>query len=384
MTEEKKRVRKDEPSETCSNGGVNNMVIGTCGFIATGSSAVSDYIKEFSSISALDMFEFVITHGPDGLEDLDYQLNEHCVKYTSSAVAIERFKSNVFNYLIRFQRDKTIRRNLEDALDRYIREITQVHWKGYGAADNQIYGSVLYRHPFVNMLPQKLGKKYVGIFKKHSRANLSTFPAHDINFSIKPENFDEASRKFIQEVFYCCGIEQNKKILLYQPFSAINPHRSFKYFDDPLAIIVDRDPCDLYLLAKRYFHPKGLAYSIPTDTVGNFITYYRNLRKAMYNNLIKKSDNVLIIRFEDMVYRFDETRKKINEFCGLNDNDRIHHYFEPKMSIANTQLIRRYPDEESNLILIKDALNEFLYDFEQYGEVDTSGQMFNNRSPLNK
>ena len=42
------------------------MVIGTCGFGSTGSSAVSDYLKEFDENCTLDRAEFTIVHFPDG------------------------------------------------------------------------------------------------------------------------------------------------------------------------------------------------------------------------------------------------------------------------------------------------------------------------------
>lgn len=360
------------------------MVIGTCGFVGTGSSAVSDYLKEFSNTSALDMVEFIITHGPDGLEDLDFQLNEHCVKYTSSVVAIERFRGNIYNYLLRYVDDLDIRNKIIVALEKYIKSITQVSWKGYGAVDSQLFGSTLYRHPSFNMLSRRIGKKIHRMASKHLHKDSRGFPLYEMNVSVQPENFDEYSREFICDIFRACKLDMEKTIVLDQPFNAINPGRSFKFFEDPRAIIVDRDPCDLFLLTKRYFHPLDLALCVPTNNVEQFIQYYGSMRKNMYRAIENNNDRILSIQFEDMVYRYDETRQKINSFCGLKEEDRVHHFFDPGMSIANTQLHKRYPGEEENLEKIRQALPEYLYDFQQYGEVDTSGKMFPNRSPLNK
>lgn len=360
------------------------MVIGTCGFVGTGSSAVSDYLKEFSSVNALDMFEFLITHGPDGIEDLDFQLNEHCVKYTSSSVAIERFRSNIFNYLIRSIKDKKMASRLIECLDKYVDSITQVKWKGYGAIDNQLFGSVFYENVKSNMIIRRMSKKIYRNVSRLFNRTPNCYPLYDIRFSMKPDEFAEKTKTFITEIFSICGVNSNKTVVLDQPFSAIDPYRSFKYFDDPRAIIVDRDPCDLFLLTKCYFHPLNRAFCVPTDRVEDFIEYYKQMRVAMYENLKKRNDNVLVIRFEDLVYQYETTRRKINQFCELNEEDRIYTFFDPKMSIANTQLIKRYPKEEENVKIIRDKLGDYLFDFEKYGDIDTSGKMFPNRSPLNK
>ena len=67
------------------------MTLGICGFTSTGSSAVIDLLHEFDEFQVLDKIEFGISYCPDGLEDLDYHVNKYS-KYTSSVVAIERFR----------------------------------------------------------------------------------------------------------------------------------------------------------------------------------------------------------------------------------------------------------------------------------------------------
>ena len=47
------------------------MIIGTCGFSWSGSSAVQDFLKEFEEIEVYDRIEFILAFHPDGLEDLD-------------------------------------------------------------------------------------------------------------------------------------------------------------------------------------------------------------------------------------------------------------------------------------------------------------------------
>ena len=53
------------------------MVIGACGFVGTGSSALTDLLREYDEVAVFDQIEFNISYYPDGIEDLDYQINEH-------------------------------------------------------------------------------------------------------------------------------------------------------------------------------------------------------------------------------------------------------------------------------------------------------------------
>ena len=43
------------------------MIIGACGFGATGSSVVTDYLHEFDGIQVKDNFEFTYVSGVNGL-----------------------------------------------------------------------------------------------------------------------------------------------------------------------------------------------------------------------------------------------------------------------------------------------------------------------------
>ena len=68
------------------------MIIGTCGYGATGSSAVYDLIREFQEVQSLDFdSEFTYTYQVDGLQDLQYHLTSHYSKGSSGDAAIRRF-----------------------------------------------------------------------------------------------------------------------------------------------------------------------------------------------------------------------------------------------------------------------------------------------------
>ena len=52
------------------------LTIGACGFSSTGSSAVTDILKEYDDNVVLDKAEFTLTWCADGIEDLHYHMFE--------------------------------------------------------------------------------------------------------------------------------------------------------------------------------------------------------------------------------------------------------------------------------------------------------------------
>ena len=347
------------------------MIIGACGFTGTGSSAVSDYLQEFEDTSVVDNFEFQLSHAPDGLEDLDFQLNHHCAKYASSVVAIERFRRFFFTYII-FP-NKCKEKALTEACDKFLEAITQATWIGYGTVDNQLYCGRKYEKRYMNGFFSRAvwrNKKKIS----HMRGKeISGYPLHKMNFALQPKEFDVRARQLIVDVLSILGADFNKKVVLDQPFSGTNPCLGFPYFDEPRAIVVDRDPRDLFLFAKNFLRMKGAGYQIPVD-VKEFVKYYRSLRECRFYDA--HTQGVLSIHFEDLVYNYEETTQKIDEFCGLSSQNRKKKVFDPTVSARNTQLAKRYPQDKENVIYIEKMLPEYLYDFERFRDIDTSGNMF--------
>lgn len=353
------------------------MIIGACGFTGSGSSAVTDYLREFESVCVIDRPEFILSHSPDGLEDLDYQLNHHCCKYTSSEVAIKRFRRNVDNYLISKQKSKEKARAIEQCTDDFLAKIVQVSWMGFGSADLQLLSSKIERFLF------SLSKRVIPYMPEPMRLNWKWYPAREMEFSIQPEDFYTHSREYVKQILSILGADFNKIVALNQPFSGTAPQDAFPFFDDPYAIVVDRDPRDQYVLAKMYYHRLGKIYQIPTQSAEDFVRYFKHMRSCSRLNEVQ-DNRTIQIRFEDMVYEYDRTAKVLNSFCGLDESLRAGHFFDPSMSVNNTQVYKRYPELKSDVAYIEKELEDYLFDFDKYGFVDTKGEMFFDSSPLNK
>ena len=139
-----------------------------------------------------------------------------------------------------------------------------------------------------------------------------------------------------------------------------------EYFEDPKCIIVSRDPRDTYLLLKKV--QSFNARWFPHDDVDSFIEYYKLLHKDLHK--LKEKDNILLLRFEDLIYNYEESVSQIESFIG----NLLHHsnpkkYFNPEISKNNTQLFELYTNYSEDIKKIEKELFSYLYDFSDKGSI---------------
>ena len=85
-----------------------------------------------------------------------------------------------------------------------------------------------------------------------------------------------------------------------------------------------------------------------------------------------------------MVYEYKKTSAKVREFLHLPENPRPRTVFEPNLSIANTQVFKRFPQFAEDVRTIERELPEYLFDFSKYQTPDFKKKMFYGKSPKNK
>lgn len=353
------------------------MIIGTCGFCSTGSSAVSDYLKEFNENQVLDKLEFAMTYLPDGLEDLDYHLNKNINRDDNCGISIPRFRRFMRTYEHMLSKcsgmpEKKIRMKTEEYLDSLI----QMKWKSIRRSDVLLYPTWFYYNFGVRFMTQFFSPLLGKILGK----KLLLYPNRTLDVCIHPKDFLSKSQALVRWYLEGFGADYTKNIVLDQSFIGNDPAKSFKFFGEAIAIVVDRDPRDNYIFTKEYLSKRG--GFMPSDSVEEFVNYYRLLRDNMpYKNPDKR---ILLLNFEDMVYDYDNTTKKIRDFCNLPDNPRPFSVFDPKLSVNNTQLILKFPQYKHDVEYIERELSEYLFNFERFPKPNNTGKMFMGKSPLNK
>ena len=350
------------------------MIVGACGFGSTGSSAVTDYLREFDNFQVIDCIEFSWVSAVDGLIDLDWHLNHPHNRTGDSIVAIERFKQLAVRKAKSYQRSGLSQAVFQKSVDDFLNAIIMTSWKwnrpekGARPLWDKSLRWLMNKTHFVYRWETKHGRRW------------NHFPFENVYLSVMPENFEEAAKKHVRELLTGMGADLNKPLILDQPFAGNNPQACFKFYDDPYAIVVDRDPRDNYVFAKTKL--LGKWHLMPVEPVEEFVKYYRALRKNQ--PYTEKNEKILSLKFEDMVYHYDETTKKIRDFLHLSDNPNPKSIFDPEISMPNTQVWKRFPQFAKDIEYIERELSDYLFDYTGCPEPDPNGKMFYGKSPKNK
>ena len=60
---------------------------------------------------------------------------------------------------------------------------------------------------------------------------------------------------------------------------------------------------------------------------------------------------------------YEKTVKTIEEFLNIKNHVDMKKYFNPEISIRNTQMWKRFPEEKNNIEYIEEHLKEYLFTF---------------------
>lgn len=349
------------------------MIIGACGFGSTGSSVVTDYLKEYNNFQVLDQIEFTWVSATDGLIDLDYHVNHPHNRTTDSIMAIDRYRTMCESKVNKYKIAGVSPDIFIKLTDGFLNSIITTSWswslhKAPIGLIDRIMRFYYARFSIVSKWEVKHGRHWEG------------YPLERVYLSVLPHDFDEKARKHVKDILLAMGADFSKPIILDQPFAGNNPQACFKFFDDPYAVVVDRDPRDNFVFAKTKL--LGRFHLMPINNVEDFVKYYRALRKNQ--PYTQPHDRVLTMKFEDFVYHYDDATAKLREFLHLPNNPAPKSIFEPAISMPNTQVWKRYPQFARDIEYIEKELPEYLFDYTGCPEPDLNGKMFWGKSPKNK
>ncbi len=328
------------------------MDIGICGFGYSGSGAVIDLLKEYGDVNVADGTELFLTYFPDGLIDLHHHVCEYHARFFNGDVAVKRFLSLCRRYGNLYGWSRKKKRAFLEMSEKFVRGIVTCRYNGYWAYDlsqmNEFHKTWYFR----------IGSRVNRLLKREAIT-----PKRPICFSYGTPQFAEQAKAYMDQVKAFLGFPSVGKNVINQPFAADSPEASFPFFEDPRAILVTRDPRDVYIMIKHFI--KGGASWVPYEDVEKFIVFYKAQMQSAYSR-----ERVLTVRFEDLIYRYEETKGEIAAFLGLENHNKKGTFFRPEHSVSNTRLYEKYPEYRADVMRIEEELGEYLYPYENFPKIE--------------
>ena len=206
-----------------------------------------------------------------------------------------------------------------------------LHTENRGVMYPLTYGNLMY--PFVG-LPNK--QRYIYYLK-----------------DLDVHQFRSLAKKYLKQFL---RLVPSKSCLLMDQITGdlcCDIERYQEYLGPVKSIAVYRDPRDVY--ATIFNHNAGF---IPRD-VNEFCEWYRYNLSPYFTC---KHPDFLLMKFEDLVLKYNESLRKICKFANLNINSHTDKYkaFSPEISSKNILLYKKFPDQWQ-ISEIERNLKEFCY-----------------------
>ena len=174
--------------------------------------------------------------------------------------------------------------------------------------------------------------------------------AKDLN----EEQYVRCAKEFLAVNLSHCAMG-NEYLVLDQAISTCSSKMfdSLKYFDNAKAILMYRDPRDVYMSGIT-----KVREWVTTNSKEDFVNWV----KCHYRPLENINSEVLALRFEDVVSDYDNATLKINEFIGIDNSLHLNpkNMFIPTESAKNIGKWKSHPDQEI-MNCLKSELPEYCY-----------------------
>lgn len=330
------------------------------GFYATGASAIVDYLKEFGNCVECGK-EIRFIRDPYGIIDLERSIVDNW-DLINSTVAIEDFIH--FSKICARYGDSPLSKPglsyskyinkdyLKITLD-YIQKLTNYTYKA------EYYATKFKKNYFNYVIDRNLA--YI---ERRSKGKLRVANTKNkIRFFATPtkEEFNKATTEYIEDLFKPLMFlnEERKMVILDQALSPNNSEPINRYFKNAKFIIVDRDPRDVYC-----HNLKINGYRLNNPGSAEAGKMFTDRYKAMRRNLKLSEENILYVRFEDLILNYDITTKKIKEFLNLDDSYHLSpfKFLKPEMSKKNIGIWKNSVDiYKSAFKIMEEELSNYCY-----------------------
>ena len=351
--------------------------VAVTGYYGTGSSAVTDLLREYKKTSVVPFsdknYEHTVFYVSGGLFDLCTLLTHGNSPFTSDMVmnnfidAMDRLNKYDFVWFGSYR--KLFGNRFKEIVDQLVSELGEskkgensnhITKSSYSIVKTvlQLAAHLIYKRNFV-----QYGCKY-------------HYDGKNVFFAMPSEKeVFEAARRFTEAYFNMFDTE-DVSIRIFDHL--IWPHQIDEYSrcftDDFKTIVVDRDPRDVYLLNKYVWFKPPVGHGTPHFPIEpeKFVEEWTKTIVQSYSN-----KNTLRIHYEDLIYSYESTVMRIEEFLSLNETDHVHkgEKLDISKSIENTQVFKVSKDWEKEVEYIAEKLDSYLYAFPYERKPDV-GNMF--------
>lgn len=293
---------------------------GIAGF--AGSSAITDFLGEFSNCTSIGGVD--IRENPDRGIDNSYE----CDFFRDAYGVYELEKICYFD-------DDRIQ---DEAIRAFIKKVI-TNYKSYISFYNDFYLDE--SRKFINDILD-FRFEWTGNFQNYFVKKLSV------------NEYREKAKKYIYNLI--SNIPSKEYLILDNLASITNPKQDVlkDYFGDVKILASYRDPRDLFTAARNL---SGNDW-VPKDPI-IFVKWYKwYFERFNYNN----NSNVLLIRFEDFVFKYEEISLKIRNFINLDEgnHDLKFKFFNPDISKNNIGIYKNYHDQNA-IKCIEENLSDYIY-----------------------
>jgi len=337
-------------------------IISCASYYGTGSSAITDLITEYEDVKSLTNYEFRFLQDPGGVCDLEFQLLENHHRHTSGH-ALKTFRKfvDMLGNPYTKKYEHYFKGKWKEISYAYIEALTDFTFTGYWHQDVIDRGRFFH---FRNRLCNKILKNT--IWRSNPDRSLNELP-RELTYCSAPtrEKFLNCTKEYIDALFAQTNDENKNNIMVDQIVPPSNLNKYIQYFSDIKVFLVERDPRDIYLSEKYLW--KGRV--VPTQSVEVFCKWYeytRGHRKTETTN----PDKVMFIQFEDLIYNYESTVRKVEEWLGMTEaaHQNKKTSFIPEQSKNNTQIWKKLSGVEKEMEYIEKHLSEYLYAYHEVGE----------------
>lgn len=328
------------------------------GYMGSGSSAITDLFSEIEDVNVeRGSFEYVFMHCPNGIFDLEDKLliGNNALRSDEALHSFAKTMRQLYDkkYWWVGHYNINVGQEFWEETKRYINQLVEFKSDFYWYYQENVTWK---------MVPKLIKNRIIRILTR-GKANTSKVVEYSpmwLSF-ITDKRFYEVSRQYVYRVMNMLGFDKGS-IVLDQLLLPFNLYRMEHYFEDDTEVfVVERDPRDVFIINKYFWTKQDAVVPYPTTAI-DFCNYYRKLRemeKPAVNPHIHR------IKFEDLIYRYEETIDGIFSVLGWDKSRHIkkRENFNPQRSINNTQLFLQDEQYKEECEVIERELGEYLYPF---------------------